>query len=157
MTKRTADSPAAYERECRRARRIAAAEPGCALHMAFAEAIADANGRNVHILNGVVAMTYHNGFGPTCAVDEQIERMDMAGWAAVAANAVALVLGRAGDPIGRLPSVRPTVALTPEEDSDVVRQVTLLFRAKPRLLNRLVAAVETLYDKDGGCGRSERE
>ena len=134
-----------YAEACACARKIAGAEPGDELCRAFAQAIVTAKGHELTVWNDMVVLTYENEFGPTCGVDDQIERMDMCGWADVAGYSVEGALALAGDPAKRVPPVYPTVTLTPEEGSSIVRRVTLSFRLPKRLHARLAKAVETLY------------
>lgn len=130
-----------YADACACARRIACAEPGDDLCRAFADAVVTAYGHDVTAWDDVVSITYRNEFGPTCGVDEQIERMGMGGWACVAGYAVARVLGRGGESARRVPRVHPSVTLAPECDSDVIRTVTLVFRLPKRLHGRLERAL----------------
>lgn len=136
-----------YSEACAYARRIALAPTRGELRRLLAQAVVSAKGHGLSVRDDDVVITYDNEFGPTCGVDEQLEGMCMPDWAAVAAHAVRGALALAGDPAKYVPRIRPTVTLTPEEDSDVVRRVTLAFRPGRKLAERLAKAAAAIEEE----------
>lgn len=119
-----------YEVECGLARQIARAEPDSDEAVtAFAEAVTSSNAHWSDVDDGVLDIRYLNGFGPTCAVDDVIERMTVAGWKKVCVEALRRMLKRihALQDVSPSQACRhwPTVTLVPERGSPVVAEVRL--------------------------------
>jgi len=124
------EKPGKYEVECGLARQIARAEPDSdEAVLAFAEAVTSSNAHWADVDDGVLDIRYLNGFGPTCTVDDVIERMTVAGWRRVCTEALRRMLKRihALQDVSPSSAIRhwPTVTLVPERDSPVVAEVRL--------------------------------
>ena len=119
-----------YEVECGLARQIARAEPDSdEAVLALAEAVTSSNAHWADVDNGMLDIRYLNGFGPTCAVDDIIERTTVAGWRKVCVEALRRMLKRvhALQDVSPASAIRhwPTVTLVPERDSPIVAEVRL--------------------------------
>ena len=84
---------------------------------------------SVEVKGGNVEITYNNGFGPTVAVDDVIERMTVAGWKKVCCETMRRLLlkcGR-GDLVQRSLRAKayPTVTLVPEDGTPIIATVKL--------------------------------
>ena len=84
---------------------------------------------SVEVKGGKVEITYNNGFGPTVAVDDVIERMTVAGWKKVCCETMRRLLlkcGR-GDLVQRSLRAKayPTVTLVPEDGAPIIAAVKL--------------------------------
>lgn len=125
------EKPGKYEVECGLARQIARAEPDSdEAALAFGEAVTSSDEHWAEVDEaGMLLIRYLNSFGPTCTVDDVIERMTVAGWRKVCVEALRRRLKRvhALQDVNPSSAIRrwPTVTLIPEKDSPVVAEVLL--------------------------------
>lgn len=141
-----------YESEDRYARRIAASEPGDDAHAAVAEAVAECREHTVVLSgNGIVTFEYRNSFGPTCTVDDVLERMTMLDWRNACDSLCSQLLRKGGFDPGRFdwPTPLPKVTFVPEDEgTDVIARVGVTFVVDQATYSALVRAVDGM-DTDG--------
>lgn len=134
-----------YEKECRAARKIACAPDGQGPEY-VAQAIVACREHTVVCDGDSVTIEYHNEFGPTCTVDDVLERMTLLDWQ----RTFALVChGLVGRKVYGLTSVYPTVTKIPEPDSPVTSRIVMTAKVPKRAYNAILKALEWRDKEDG--------
>lgn len=119
------DKPGKYEIECGLARKIAGCEPGDEAAEAIAEAVTSSDEHTAEVYYGVLRIVYRNSFGPTCAVDDVLERMNMTHWEKMCVFALKRMLKRVHAIENQVRTGRrwPVVSLIPERDTPILAEV----------------------------------
>ena len=129
-----------YEDECRYAREIAALShrelDGEAAAKTVAEAVAMCRAHPIIFTgDGLISFDYANSFGPTCTVDDVLERMNMRDWRMTCDEFCKSVLRKGGlDPQDYdWPTPLPKVMRVPEDDgTDITARVCVTFKVDGR-------------------------
>ena len=115
-----------YETECSYATRIAACGTPDEATSFIAEAVLASAEHQVWMVASELHIRFENSFGPTCCVDDILERMTLADWRTVCKGVVDRMLSRAGIVTRMLyPDKYPRVTLYPEHDSPVISAVEI--------------------------------
>lgn len=132
-----------YAAERRMAVTLASREPGAGAGEALGDALAVSREHEIVLDGESVQLTYHNEFGPTCAVDDVLERMTLVDYREACATTVTRLLDWVkGAARYRFPKGKyPTVTLVPEPDTPVINTVTLTFTVPPKTYGLLLEAV----------------
>lgn len=143
-----------YGEECKYARLLASCSTAKFDGEAAAKTIADAvvwcRAHPVVLHgDGLVSFDYDNSFGPTCTVDDVLERMTMRDWRMTCDCFCKNMLHRGGfDPAGfDWPAPRPKVMKVPEEEgTDIISRVCVTFEVDEKTYDALLEAVNETAD-----------
>lgn len=138
----------AYNDECEFARRIAAADDCDEAADIMADAIVWCEEHDIHVLWYDLELQYHNSFGPTCTVDDVIERMTIVHWRTVCQLVVRRIFMRAGLRARQMYGDKyPEVTLLPEDDSPVIKTVMLRLRLPPHTADGIRQAMVNIVNQ----------
>lgn len=104
--------------------------------------------------DGMISFDYDNSFGPTCDVDDVLERMNMRDWRMACDEFCKGMLRKGGlDPEDfDWPTPLPKVMKVPEDEgTDVTARVCVTFKVDPRTYNHILSVV----DKEDDAGEDE--
>lgn len=104
--------------------------------------------------DGLICFEYDNSFGPTCTVDDVLERMNMRDWRMACDEFCKLMLKKGGlDPEDyEWPTPLPKVMKVPEDEgTDVISRVVVTFKVNERTYDRILDIVDRKDDGEETC------
>ena len=138
----------AYNDECEFARRIAAADDCDEAADIMADAIVWCEEHGIYVLWSDLELRFNNSFGPTCTVDDVIERMTITHWRTVCQLVVKRLFMRAGLRERKLYGDKyPEVTLAPEDDSPVIKTAVLRLRLPPHTADGIRQAMVNIVNQ----------